>query len=92
MTVECQTSLDDTVVPLNYFCSYNNGPLEDCKLQPASYAKFHQSTCVGGPGPEISLPVDQFPPGIAVQLEVTITTPGGQSGTSTISFTPPRGW
>ena len=47
---------------------------------------------LGGPGPEISLPVDQFPPGIPVQLDVTVTTPGGQIRNSTVNFTPPLGW
>ena len=32
VTVLCRSSLDDTMVPISYTCSYDDGPEEDCKL------------------------------------------------------------
>ena len=32
VTVLCETNLDDTMVTLNYLCSYNNTPPQDCEF------------------------------------------------------------
>ena len=31
VTVLCETNLDNTMVTLNYSCSYNEGPPQDCE-------------------------------------------------------------
>ncbi len=31
LTLECSTSVDGTMVPLTYSCSYDNQPAEDCE-------------------------------------------------------------
>ena len=30
VTVVCETTLDDTMVPISYTCSYDDGPAEEC--------------------------------------------------------------
>ena len=32
LTLVCSTSLDGTMVPLTYTCSYTDGHVEDCEL------------------------------------------------------------
>lgn len=32
LTVVCVTSLDDTMVLITYTCSYDSGPVQDCKI------------------------------------------------------------
>ena len=37
VTVICESSLDDTMVPITYSCSYDTGPFEICNVDPLSY-------------------------------------------------------
>lgn len=57
---------------------------------PVLLYRYGNQSCqypAGGPGPEISLPVGRFTPGVPVRVVVTLTTDGGQSGGSTVTFT-----
>lgn len=79
------------MVPLSYFCSYDSGQIEECEPFFLTFTLvLIIFLCLGGPGPEISVPVDRFPPGIPVQLVVVINTEGGQSSNFTLIFTPSR--
>ena len=42
---------------------------------------------IGGPGPEIPIPIHEFQPGEQVRLTVTVSTDGGQMSDSTVIVT-----
>ena len=44
----------------------------------------------GGPGPEIAISLEDFPPGEVI-LRITVSTRGGQSENSTVTLTVTRG-
>lgn len=90
VTVLCTSSLNDTMVPVTYTCSYDDGPEEDCMLKLCLHARVQAASfdfCAGGPGPEIGLPLDRFEEGVDVRVKVTIVTNGGQSQDSTVVYT-----
>ena len=90
VTAVCLSSLDGTMVPVSYTCSYNGEPEEDCERAcKLAVASCHCAVChAGGPGPEIVLPPpSRFPPGTQVTLNVTVSTGGGQSQGSALTFT-----
>ena len=41
----------------------------------------------GGAGPELTLPLGRFVPGMQVRVTVTLRTDGGQSADTTVMFT-----
>ena len=95
LTALCSSSLDGTMVPITYECSYNDGPSEDCE---SIVILICTGTCIliwihacpspsGGPGPEIIIDVEDFIPGLRVTLMVVLTTEGGQRSESTLIFT-----
>ena len=43
-------------------------------------------TPIGGPGPEIILPLDRYPPGFRVRVIITLSTDSGQSEEATLTF------
>lgn len=43
LTVVCVTSLDDTMVPISFTCSYDDGPAEECKCT-SMYSTVKQRT------------------------------------------------
>ena len=43
------------------------------------YSRKPHTLHTGGPGPEIPVAIDQFPPGELVMLTVTVSTEGGQT-------------
>ena len=84
----CRTPLDNTRVPLSYTCSYNGGPAEDCEDQPLNVNTTACMLCLppGGPGPVVAIDVETLPAAGTVDLTITVSTPGGQSESSTVTL------
>ena len=91
LTLECPTSVDGTMVPLTYSCSYDGGPAEDCESCIHCCVWKGEDLLLiassGGPGPEIAIAVDRFPTGTLVRLTVRVTTGGGQTDEATLIVT-----
>ncbi len=49
--------------------------------------RVRNACLAGGPGPEVALPVGRFPPDMQVRVRVTVSTDGGQSEVTTVTFT-----
>ena len=88
VTVQCFSSLDQTLVPITYTCSYDGGPQEDCQSMHhfSLLADRLFPLLLGGPGPEIALPLGRFTGGAQVRVEVTLSTNGGQTDSDTVTF------